>query len=146
MSRYFSPGSGGFFDTAIHAIVPSDAVPVTDAEYDALFEAQANGAIIKPHADGHPVAVPLAEPTLDERRARAVDRVKREAARRIDLIAPVWRQMNAIREGVPLDWSAIDAIREASDVLEAMIATSSAAQLAALDVAANDNWPATAAA
>ena len=47
--------------------------------------------------------------------------VKAEARRRILNIAPEWQQLNAIREGEFAMFVKIDAIRSASDALEAMM-------------------------
>lgn len=44
-------------------VMPSDVVPVSDDEYAALFDAQANGQIIVPDAQGNPIAVDPPEPT-----------------------------------------------------------------------------------
>lgn len=46
--------------------------------------------------------------------------VKAEARRRIMAIAPEWRQLNAIRESETAIFAKIDAIRAASDAIEAM--------------------------
>lgn len=46
--------------------------------------------------------------------------VKAEARRRILAFAPEWKQLNAIREGDSDLFAALDAIRAASDVIEAM--------------------------
>lgn len=46
--------------------------------------------------------------------------VKAEARRRILAIAPEWRQLNAIRENETAIFESIDAIRAASDTIEAM--------------------------
>jgi hypothetical protein len=49
--------------------IPPDAVEITEAEHAALLEAQSMGKVIKPDADGRPVAVDPPPPTLDEVRA-----------------------------------------------------------------------------
>lgn len=41
---------------------PEDAIPVTDSDYKALFDAQGKGKIIKPDDNGYPVA---SEPVID---------------------------------------------------------------------------------
>ncbi|MEY6796226.1 tail fiber assembly protein [Citrobacter freundii] len=41
---------------------PEDAIPVTDSDYKALFDAQAQGKIIKPDDNGYPV---VSEPVID---------------------------------------------------------------------------------
>lgn len=46
--------------------------------------------------------------------------VKAEARRRILAFAPEWKQLNAIREGDSELFAKLDAIRAASDALEAM--------------------------
>lgn len=46
--------------------------------------------------------------------------VKAEARRRILAFAPEWKQLNAIREGDSELFAKLDAIRAASDAIEAM--------------------------
>ncbi|MDO3423028.1 tail fiber assembly protein [Citrobacter freundii] len=41
---------------------PEDAIPVSDSDYKALFDAQAQGKIIKPDDSGYPV---VSEPVID---------------------------------------------------------------------------------
>jgi ribosomal protein L27 len=73
--------------------------------------------------------------------------VKVEAARRIEAAYPVWKQVNAIRgQRPPADAAAgfakIDAIRAASDALEARIAALPDADAGQVDVASAPEWPA----
>ena len=57
MTHFYSPSVRGFYATEIHgSAMPSDVVPVTDDDYRALFEAQAEGKEIVPGEGGHPVA------------------------------------------------------------------------------------------
>lgn len=60
--------------------------------------------------------------------------VKIEAKRRIEKFAPVWRQINALREGDVGLFSRIDAIRMASDKLEERDPIPS-------DYASDEHWP-----
>ena len=57
MPKFFSRTTLGFYDSVINAVMPPDAVAVTDAAYAALFAAQATGQIIQPDANGNPEAV-----------------------------------------------------------------------------------------
>jgi hypothetical protein len=70
--------------------------------------------------------------------------IKREAERRIEAISPPWRQLNDLRE--PSDagaarFAAIDAVRAASDAIEAVLAKAPAAALDGFPVADNPLWP-----
>lgn len=68
----------------------------------------------------------------------SVTQVKMEAARRIGERYPVWRQLNLMREGgeaLTEMGAAIDAIRDASNTIEAMDPIPQ-------DFAADHRWPA----
>lgn len=63
MTLYFSPSSGGFYDTSIHGalggancIIPADAVEISEEVHAELMQAQVNGKVITAVA-GRPVAV-----------------------------------------------------------------------------------------
>lgn len=62
MARYYSATTNGFYDPAINAVMPPDAVSITDLAYEALFAAQAAGSTIGPDSNGNPVATPPAAP------------------------------------------------------------------------------------
>ncbi|EGJ50262.1 hypothetical protein [Desulfocurvibacter africanus] len=53
---YYSPDTRGFYLEGLHAI-PANAVEITAEEHRALLDAQAQGKVIQPDADGRPVAV-----------------------------------------------------------------------------------------
>lgn len=63
MSKFYSKTTGGFYDADIHAELPPDAVPVTDAAYTALFQAQAAGQVITADVNGNPQATNPPAPT-----------------------------------------------------------------------------------
>ncbi|WP_277978634.1 hypothetical protein [Sphingomonas phyllosphaerae] len=81
----------------LHNALPDDAVPVTAAEHQALLAAQSAGKVIRPGDDGAPTARRPTEPT-EALRARLLAAVKQEAARRILAVAPLWRQLNDVRD------------------------------------------------
>jgi hypothetical protein len=151
MSIYFAPATASFHDAHLGPL-PDGAVAIDAATHAKLLTARTAGATIAAGADGLPVAVKPATPSLDQRRARAAAAVKREASARILAIAPQWRQLNdwrefatvtgAARTAIEARFAAIDAVRAASDALEARIATMSARGLAQLDIAAPSHWPA----
>jgi hypothetical protein len=61
----YSKSTGGFYTPEIHGEnIPSDAVEVTDEQYDALFAGQRSGKEIKGDENGFPILVdpPIAEP------------------------------------------------------------------------------------
>lgn len=144
MAIFYSARTPGFFDDQIHETLPADAVPVTDEQHQHLLAAQGAGAAIGADGDGKPRAR-VASHTIAQRRAIAVRQVKREAARRIEAISPVWRQVNDQR--APSDdgaarFAAIDAVRAASDAIEGEIAGATRAALVALNVPHHPLWPA----
>ena len=164
MGLFYSPSVNGFFNDALHSAIPSDAVEITPAQHELLLQGQAQGRKITfDSARGRPVALAPPEPLIAERRATALAQTRAEAGERIAAIVPLWRQSNdnaliaelAWRD--PADLSAdqavqltqardrraqIDAVRDASDAIEAAIATMTVAQLKTLDVAEPAHWPA----
>jgi len=64
MTIKFSASAKGFFDTRVNVVIPPDAVDITDDAYAALLAAQAAGDQIQADANGNPVAVAPAAPTL----------------------------------------------------------------------------------
>jgi len=89
--------NGGWQSTDIHKQVSPDAVPVTDDERAALLAEQSKGKVIRPGADGRPVAVdpPAADPAIARRTAIAA----RLAA--IDLLSV--RPLRAVAAGAATD-------------------------------------------
>lgn len=73
--------------------------------------------------------------------AKKISGVKAEARKRIDEVAPVWKQANALRKN-PNDpiFSKIDAIREKSDLIEAHLATLTDAEAGAYDIENSPLW------
>lgn len=138
---YWSPVNKGFY-LAEDADRPDHAnQPITAARHAALMRAQASGAQIENDQDSKPVAV-AARPGIAQLRGQAVRRIRNEAARRIDATVPVWRQVNALRNGTDPGWSRIDAIRAASNLIEKDVAAlKSADAIAALDIANHPLWP-----
>lgn len=137
MAMYYSAMLGGFLDDAIHATLPPDAVAIAADHHARLLAAQSAGKRIVPGPGGRPAAKPRAAIPFDAVRAAAIAQVKREAARRIAAAAPLWRQLNALRSpagaAAPL-FVTVDAVRAASDRIEAAIAVMGAAEIAALDI------------
>ncbi|KZC83309.1 hypothetical protein AYR46_01635 [Sphingobium yanoikuyae] len=152
MALYYSAAAHGFFDDRLHADLPADAQLVTAARHRELMIAQAAGAAIEAGDNGKPR---LRRPSVSiaARRVALIRQVKREASRRITAIAPIWQQLNDIRFAAtvpPLDrpgspasarFDAIDAVRAASDTIEAQISAADDAALAALDIANHPAWP-----
>jgi len=147
MDIFFSPSVHAFFTPALHGeAMPADAVAISGEEHRALIEGQSQGRAIACDDDGRPCLAPVPRVTLAQLRARAVARTKREAARRIEAIAPLWQQLNDSRAHPQLPevearFAAIDAVRAASNAIETKIAGLSAASLAALDIANHPLWP-----
>ncbi len=144
MALFYSAEANAFFDDAVHPSLPDDAKPISRERHVELLDAQAQGAEIRPGRAGAPKACRIL-PTAAQARDVAIRRVKREAARRIEAIAPLWRQLNDQRDPSRLAeerFAAIDAIRTASNAIEAEIAPLSAAAAASFEVANHPLWPA----
>lgn len=143
MALYYSASTPGFFDDAIHTSIPNDAAAITPARHRALLAAQAEGATIVAGPEGRPL-IHRPRPTIGQRRATLTAQTRKEAARRIDAVSPIWRQMNDQRHpsaSGEARFAAIDAIRTASDTIEAIIMTSGDDALTAFGVAAHPAWP-----
>lgn len=54
MSYYYSKTTLGFYSNDIHATMPDDVVEVSDSDYTALFEGQAEGKLISANDAGSP--------------------------------------------------------------------------------------------
>ena len=150
MSIHYSPARNGFFDERVHATLPDDARPVTPEEHARLLDAQSAGKVIMPGNDGEPTARRPAE-NGEQLRARLIRATKREAARRIEAVAPLWRQLNDWRDlshmppgeqrsAIESRVDAINAIRAASNRLEQQLAGMTARQLAKADIADDTHW------
>ncbi len=63
---FYSATTKGFYDPLIHDAMPTDAVEITDAAYQALMDGQAAGSVIAPDSNGHPVLQPSPTLTQDE--------------------------------------------------------------------------------
>lgn len=154
---FFSPSSGGFYDPVINRDIPADAVRISRERHGELIAARAEGKIITPDRRGRPM---IREPRIgaDELRARAIASAKAEARRRILGVASVERQANdnaAIalaafaREAADIDEASdaldrrlrINAIRAASNAIEAQIERMPAANLTAFDASTHSLWP-----
>lgn len=147
---HYSAARNAFFDTRVHTVLPEDAVAITEDEHAHLLAAQGAGKVIRPGDDGQPTARRPTE-TGEQLRARLLAATKREAARRIEGIAPLWRQLNdwrdlATAEGeqraaIEARVAAINALRAASDRLEIVLSGMTARQLAKCDITDDRHWP-----
>ena len=73
MSVYYSASARGFFHSELHDIIPTDAVAVTDAAYQALMDGQASGQTITTDNSGNPIlTTPTPSAALVAARALAV--------------------------------------------------------------------------
>lgn len=137
-------GCAAFFDADIHGSnIPTDAVKVTAARHAQLVAGQAEGKTIAATAKGRPKLVdPIT--TAADRRAQLVAAVKREAARRINAVSPIWRQLNDLRAGADAGgerFSQIDAIRHASELIEVSVADCPDGAVGEFPVRDNPLWP-----
>ncbi|MEW4466302.1 hypothetical protein AB1K62_00540 [Parasphingorhabdus sp. JC815] len=152
-SRSLNDNKGGFLDTAIHGnALPQGAVSISTALHEELIADQSQGAKIVADSETGSPRVKWPDPlSLSESRTLMTRRTKEEAERRINTISPIYRQMNDIREAQSADtmsaeatarFSKIDAIRAASDAIEAEIAAmADAAAILAIDLSNHPSWP-----
>jgi hypothetical protein len=147
MTLFFAlfDGRPAFFDADIHgAAVPESAVEVTPARHAELLDAQAQGKEIYAGKGGHPRARRRRQ-DAETIRAGLLLQVKREAQRRIDLVSPQWRQLNDLRvpsEAGDRRFASIDAIRAASDQIEAALDAADSRDLSAFNPSDRPEWPA----
>lgn len=138
MTIFYSPSRRGFFDPKVHDPMPADALRVSQKRYAELLAEQERGAQIVPGANGKPT---LQWPPAVDPRADLIRRVRREARRRIEAVSPPWRQLNDMRspsKAGRVRFARIDAIREASNAIEAAACE---ADPAAFPVRDNPLWP-----
>lgn len=146
---FYSAARNAFLDPRLHPDLPEDAVPITAGDHARLLAAQGEGKIIRPGDDGQPTARRPSR-SGEALRARLIVATRREAARRIEAVAPLWRQLNDWRElpsaqgaqraAIEQRAAAIDALRAASNRLEQRLAGMTARQLAKADIAADHHW------
>lgn len=122
---------------------PEGAVAISGRRHAQLVEALAKGKTIIPSAKGSPkiIARRVDNGAL---RTQLVAVIKREAARRIDQVAPIWRQLNDARapsaQGARR-FAQIDAIRDASSAIETLLADVADRDLGAFPISDNPAWP-----
>ena len=143
MSVYFAmvEGSPTFYLTEKQA--PDGAAKVSDKRFGQLLEAQSEGRAIKAGKTGQPV-IQKAKPNAAALRASIKGQIKREAKRRIEIISPIWRQLNDSRRPSPegeTRFAKIDAIREACAAIEAVAQDFPAAKLSELSIGDHPLWP-----
>jgi len=138
-------GAGAFFDLALGyapEALPDDCVPVSAKRHAALMAGQASGHQVIADNRGRPQLQALFPTTLAECRAAKANDIRREASRRIKVAMPIWRQLNALRENRDPGFWKIDAIRNASNLIEAqMMELPSAEAVRAYPVPGNPLWP-----
>lgn len=141
MTILFSPATGGFYHPALDYLedLPADGVAITAQQHTALLDGLSTGQVITMQ-NGSPVLTPRV-PT----RPQLVQAIKAEAARRIELIAPLWRQLNDTRAPTPESaarFAAIDQVRAASDLIELDLEETETSALAGFPVTDHPMWPA----
>lgn len=140
----WSASTRGFYLPDVSSHIPKDSVLVDASVHaDCMAQLAAGGALMCCPETGGPIAAPLAIAPAD-RRAALVRAIKAEACRRIDLVSPIWRQLNDLRasnDEAAARFSAIDAIRTASNTIEELVAAADDRALADFPVAANPLWP-----
>lgn len=73
--KFYSAQARGFFSSYLHGEkVPADAVEISHEEWQALLQAQCEGHVIEPGADGQPVASPIVFSVETRARCKRVER------------------------------------------------------------------------
>lgn len=140
----WSPSARGFFIRGISSAIPEDSMPVSSRRHGALMEANAAGAAIEACPKTGKPLVRLSVRDSADLRAALIGQIKREARRRIEAISPAWRQLNDMRapgDAATRRFAAIDAIREASQHIEDMLACADHAALETFPVSLHPLWP-----
>jgi hypothetical protein len=114
---FYSAQHAGFFHPDIHGTaIPADAVEIDDVTYSALIDAQTQGAVIQPDAQGVPIAVfptPLSDAEMRQawRTTATVDRASFLKALVGQSILPGAEAVAAARGEWPVTFSeALDAL------------------------------------
>lgn len=140
---YFDPSTAAILEQGTHEL-PANAIRLRPARLASIVQGMADGAELVADARGKPH---LRWPDANQRRTAALAAVRAEAARRIHAVSPIWRQINDLRSDITIEarerWAAIDAIREASNLIERDVADSDAKALADFPVATHPLWPET---
>jgi hypothetical protein len=59
---FYSKSTNGFYDKAIHGdAIPTDAIEITNEQYDSLFKGQSEGKQITADENGNPVLIDAAQ-------------------------------------------------------------------------------------
>lgn len=155
----YSASANAFFDRDLHGDqAPADAVPISVARHARLLALQAAGSVIGPDGDGRPSAH-RHRVSEAARRRHLIARGKREAARRIDLLSPIWRQCNdnadlavaavqlAASGATTIDTgpamarrAAVERLRARSDAIENAVRALAPAEFAEFDPADDVHW------
>lgn len=148
MSIFFAMiGSGEYRRPAFYltrSAAPDGAVSISAARHAALLEDQAEGRRIIADARGRPVIDRRSRPDAGAVRAQLRAAIRREARERIRAVSPEWRQMNDLREPTEagaVRFARIDAIRDASNAIEALAVSLPVTDLTAFPVANHTLWP-----
>lgn len=140
MTHWFSPSTGAFgLQLWGKKKRAADAVDVSAAEHAALFPMGEPQREIEAGPDGKPR---WKMASTAEQRAAAIADVKREAARRINAIMPLYKQINALRAFTSETDAAfiqIDEVRHASNLIELDITESEAPAM--VPVRTHPLWP-----
>ncbi|OVE46155.1 hypothetical protein [Chromobacterium violaceum] len=82
MTIFYSAGTGGFYDSEIHAEgYPADAVQVEASVYEALFRGQEAGKLIQADGNGCPVLVDGPALSIEQQRQARIAHCQGEISR-----------------------------------------------------------------
>lgn len=139
---FFSPSTGGFYLEGVSSSIPDDATAITARRHAELL-AHGGEHIVACAKTGKPLCA-APKVTVAQHRAALGQAVRKEASRRIKSVSPLWRQINDLRHPTAegsTRFARIDAIREASGLIETQLAETPAASLDSFPISTNPLWP-----
>ena len=104
MSYFYSKNTGGFYPESMkneYEEWPTDAVIVSDSDYESLFSGQAAGKFIMANDNGYPILADPPEPTHDELIAIA-------EAKRSELMFEATQIIATLQDAVDLEMATDD--------------------------------------
>lgn len=86
---FYSKSTNAFYDSALNSLIPDDAKEVSDAQWQAALDGQAQGETITADADGMPVLAPAKAPRFAVLKAAALDSFRAEREKMLNRLAGI---------------------------------------------------------
>ncbi|MFJ2285940.1 phage tail assembly chaperone [Pseudomonas iridis] len=75
--RYYSPTTGSTYLKGVHAMIPDDAIPITEERYLSVIACRVDGKVRSHDAEGLPILIDLPLPTAEA--LEGIERAWRDA-------------------------------------------------------------------